>query len=239
MRLRLHVYNSEASYADPNDPIRSDDRVTTSKTSVGQMMRCCPGGRQRQEQNRSIFFVGFECRRCWRAGGHARRCDVTAREAQYFGGFFDGCVSLRCCALVWPPCRLPRLLLLRSLYSPPSLISMIVQKCKKVRYSTAPCCFVHPVENLFPPFSSPLLPCSPSVIRSRSETRNSPVSHDVTGAAAERSAVSFWNRRSVVVVLSLPLSSSSLSFEVDHAVSCKKGESVFCAFPLPLLSFSR
>ena len=39
MRLRLHVYNSEASYADPNDPIRSDDRVTTSKTSVGQMMR--------------------------------------------------------------------------------------------------------------------------------------------------------------------------------------------------------
>ena len=57
-------------------PIRSD-RVTTSKTSVGQMMRRRPrpseggsrlplprreGGRQ---QNPSISFVGFECR-CWR-----------------------------------------------------------------------------------------------------------------------------------------------------------------------------
>ena len=41
------------------DPTRSlSDRVTTSETSVGQMMRVACSG----TDNRSISFVGFECR---------------------------------------------------------------------------------------------------------------------------------------------------------------------------------
>ena len=124
--------------------------------------------------NRSISFVGFECR--------SLRHNILAVSLT------DVCPALN-------P-ALPSL----SLFSPssPSLISMIVQKCRAVVHSRAS---LSPFGLLFDRRGA------------RREIRQS---------AAAPSALA---RNGSPLSLSL----SSLCSEVDHAVSCKKGESVFCA----------
>ena len=202
-----------------SDPLDRSDRVTTSKTSVGQMMRrpsegvaChCPGGSRIHRFPSLVLSVDV--------GGQAS-------EAQYFGGFFDGCVYVAAMlylslSALGPRRRMPCFdfcPFLRSLYSPPSFINLYdcakVREGSKVRYSTAPRGAASSTSSR-EPLSSPLLsfsPClaCPSLVRllfdrgARRKIRQSATAkeNDVTGPAA---AVSFWIRRSVVPSLSLSL----------------------------------